>query len=295
MDKKRMKKILKMVAAPIALSAMLVGCSGGDDRTVATVNDEKITEAELNKLLYSQYGQTVLDALITNEIVEQEAKKLDITLSDEEIDEEYKVYTESYGGEDALLQALKDLNMTKEDIMNDIKIYLLTLKVMEDYVDVTEEDVKAYFEENKESFATQEQVEASHILVEDEATAKEVIEKLNGGADFAELAAEYSIDEGNAADGGALGFFGRGQMVEEFENAAFAMKVGEVSKTPVKTEHGYHIIKVTDKTEAAEADYETSKEEAREQLLDQRVNEQYSTWIQEKMEEYDIKRTLFEK
>ena len=295
MNQKSIKKILKMVAAPIALSAVLVGCSDGEDRTVATVNDAKITEAQLDKLLYSQYGQSVLDALITNEIVEQEAEKLDIKLSEEEIDEEYKVYTESYGGEEALLTALEEMNMTKEDIRNDIRIYLLTLKVMEDYVDLTEEDVKAYFEENKDSFATPEQVEASHILVEDEATAKEVIEKLNAGEDFAELAKEYSTDESNAADGGALGFFGRGQMVEEFENAAFAMNVGDVSKEPVKTEFGYHIIKVTDKTEAAEADYETSKEQAREQLLEQRVNEQYSAWIQEKMEEYDIERNLFEK
>ena len=211
MNLKSMKRILKMVAAPIALSAILVGCSDGGNRTVATVNDEKITEAELDKVLQSQYGQSVLDTLIVNKIVEQEAEKLDIKLTDEEIEEEYKVYTESYGGEDALKKALESLNMTTEDIKNDIRIYLLTVKVMEDYVDLTEEDVKAYFEENKESFATPEQVEASHILVEDEATANEVIKKLNAGEDFAELAKEYSIDESNAADGGALGFFSRGR------------------------------------------------------------------------------------
>lgn len=296
MDQKRFKKILKMVAAPIALSAFLVGCSdGGDSRTVATVDDEKITEGELNKLLQSQYGTTVLDALITNKIVEMEAEKLDIKISDKEIKEEYKTYTESYGGEDALLKALEGYNMTKKDIENDIKIYLLTLKVMEDHIALTDEDVKAYFEENKESFNTPEQVAASHILVEDEATANEVLKKLNAGDDFAELAKEYSTDTASAEKGGELGLFGRGQMVEEFEKAAFAMKVDEVSKTPVKTEHGYHIIKVTDKKEAKEADFESSKELAREKLLEQRVNEQYPTWVEEKMKEYDIKTTLFEK
>ncbi|MFF5994745.1 peptidylprolyl isomerase [Lysinibacillus sp. KU-BSD001] len=296
MDRQKVKKILKMVAAPIALSAFLVGCSdnGGDSRTVATVNDEVITEAELNRLLQGQYGPSVLDSLITNKIVELEAKKLDIKISDKEIQEEYKTYTESYGGEDALLEALKGYNMTKEDILKDVEIYLLTLKVMEDQIDIKEEDVKAYFEENKDSFSTEEQVEASHILVEDEATAKEVIEKLNAGGDFAKLAKEYSIDESNAENGGALGFFGRGEMVAEFEKAAFAINVGEVSKEPVKTEHGYHIIKVTDKIEAKAADYETSKEEARQMLLDSRVNEQYATWVEEKMKEYDIKKTLFE-
>lgn len=296
MNQKRFKKIVKLVAAPIVLSAFLVGCSdGGDSRTVATVNKEKITEGELNKLLQSQYGSTALDSLITNKIVELEAKKLDIKVSDKEIAEEYKTYTESYGGEEALLKSLESYNMTKKDVEKDIKNYLLTLKVMEDYIDVTDEDVKAYYEENKESFNTEEQVQASHILVEDEATANEVIKKLNAGGDFGELAHEYSTDTVSAENGGELGYFSKGQMVEEFENAAFAMKVGEVSKTPVKTEHGYHIIKVTDKKAAVKANFESAKEEARKKLVEERVNEQYQAWVEEKMKEYDIKTTLFEK
>lgn len=297
MKQTNIKKIFKVVAAPIALCALLVGCSNSDDdsRTVATVDDEVITEGELNHLLQSQYGPSTLDALITNKIVELEAKKLGITLTDEEIEEEYKSYAESYGGEEALLKAFESYNLTKEDIIKDIKTYLLTLKVVEDYIDITDEDVKTYFEENKDSFATPEQVEASHILVEDEATAKEVIEKLNAGEDFATLAKEYSKDESNAEKGGELGYFGRGEMVSEFEDAAFAMNVGEVSKEPVKTEFGYHIIKVTDKKEAKEADFETSKEQARDMLVEERVNEQYSNWVNDKMEEYDIKTYLFDK
>ena len=296
MKQTNIKKIFKVVAAPIALCAFLVGCSNSDDdsRTVATVNDEVITEGELNHLLQSQYGPSILDALITNKIVELEAKKLGIKLTDEEIEEEYNSYAESYGGEEALLKAFESYNLTKDDIIKDIETYLLTLKVMEDYIGITDEDVKTYFEEHKESFATPEQVEASHILVGDEATAKEVIEKLNAGEDFATLAKEYSTDTSNAEKGGALGYFGRGEMVAEFEDAAFAMNVGDVSKEPVETEFGYHIIKVTDKKEAKEADFETSKEDARAMLVEERVNEQYSAWVSDKMEEYEIKTYLFD-
>ncbi|OES43851.1 peptidylprolyl isomerase [Domibacillus iocasae] len=90
-------------------------------------------------------------------------------------------------------------------------------------------------DQEKDTFATSEKVEASHILIEDEETANEVIKKLEAGEDFAELAKEYSTDTASAENDGELGFFGTGEMTEEFETAAFAMKVGETSD-PVKTD-----------------------------------------------------------
>lgn len=290
------KKLLKAVAVPVALSVLLVGCSGDDEsRTVAKVDDEVITEAELNELLTTQYGENVLDTLITNKIVDLEAKKLKVKVSKDEIEEEYKVYAEQFGGEEALKESLKTYNVGIEDIKKDIETYLKTLKVMEDYIEIKDEDVKTYFEENKAQFGTPEQVEASHILVEDEATAKEVLAKVNAGEDFAKLAKEYSTDTLSAEKGGALGFFGPGKMVPEFEEAAFAMQPGEVSKAPVKTDNGYHIIKVTDKKEAVEPTFENSEKEARKLLLEERINTEYPKWLDEKKSEYKIEKTLFEK
>ncbi len=290
----QVKKILTLVAAPIALSAFLVGCADSEDKEiVATVGDAEVTYEEFDKVMTNQYGQTVLDNLIINKIVEQEAKKLNITVTEEEIDKEYDTYTESYGGEAALMEALKNYNMATEDIREDIRIYLLTLKVMEDYVEITDEDVKAYFEENKETFGSPEQVEASHILVKDKATAEKVLKKLDAGEDFAKLAKEYSTDKANSEEGGSLGKIGRGEMVKEFEDAAFAMEIGDITSEPVKTEYGYHIIKVTDRQDAVEANFEENKEEAYDTLLQQRVNEQYDAWVQEKQKDYDIETFLF--
>lgn len=92
-----------------------------------------------------------------------------------------------------------------------------------------------------------EEVKARHILVEKEDVAKDIIKKLADGAKFEDLAKEYSKDEGNKATGGDLGYFAQGDMVKEFSDAAFAMKKGETSKTPVKTQFGYHVIQVEDR------------------------------------------------
>jgi foldase protein PrsA len=292
MKKMNMPKMMKMIAIPLALSAMLVGCSNGDDESVATVNGEKITKAELNEALTEQYGQEVLNNLIANKIVELEAKKQKISVTKDEIDAEYKDYVAQYGGEDSFKQLLSSYNMDVEDVKKDIKNYLLTKKVMEDYVDIKDDEVKSYFEENKDTYNQAEQVEASHILVDDEKTAKEVIKKLNDGEDFAKLAKEYSTDTGTKDKGGYLGYFGRGEMAEAFENAAFSMKVGSISSEPVKTDFGYHIIKVTDKKEAKEAKFEDVKDKVYQDLLEQKVNEQYSKWLSDKMDEYKIENKL---
>lgn len=181
--------------------------------------------------------------------------------------------------------------MDVEDVKEDIKDYLLTIKVMEDYVGITDEEIKTYFDENKATYGQAAQVEASHILVENEEKAREVIEKLDAGEDFAELAKEYSTDTVTQEDGGNLGYFGKGVMEETFENTAFAMEIDSISE-PVETYYGFHIIKVTDKIEEQEAVFEDVKDTVYHDLLNSKVNELYSTRLAEKMEEYEIKNKL---
>ncbi|OHR72716.1 foldase [Bacillus sp. HMSC76G11] len=261
------------------------------EEAVASVNGEKISKDELYSLLIDQGGTQLVDYLITEKIIEQESDKQDITISNDAVEEEYKTVIASYGGEEAFIQQLETSGSTVEDVKKDLETNLKIEKLLESEIKISEDEMKTYFDENKESFAEPEQVKASHILVEDEAKAKEVKEKLDGGADFTELAKEYSTDTSNSEDGGDLGYFAKGEMVAEFEEVTFAMKEGEISD-PVKTEFGYHIIKFADKKAAADAAFEDKKEEIKETLFDQKMQTAYTAWLQEKKEEYDIKNTL---
>lgn len=271
----------------IAAAGFFFATAGSSAETVAEVGGTKITKDDLYNSLVEMYGADTTSSLIADKIVEKEVAKEKIKVTEEEIQEELDATIESYGGEEAYAAALESSSMTEEDMKEDIKIYLQTVKLLEPRIEITNEEISTYFDENKDTFATSEQVEASHILVEDEETANEVIKKLEAGGDFAELAKEYSTDTASAENGGELGFFGTGEMTEEFETAAFAMKVGETSD-PVKTDYGYHIIKVTDKQEAKEANLEDSTDGIRETLMQEKLSSEYTTWLEEKQEEYDI-------
>lgn len=275
------------IIALVAAAGFFFAAVGGSAETVAEVGGTKITKDDLYDTLAEMYGADATSSLIADQLVAQEAAKEKVEVTDAEIQEELDATIESYGGEEAFQTALESSGMTEEEMKEDITVYLQTVKLLEPRIDITDEEISTYFEENKDTFATGEQVEASHILVEDEATAKEVAAKLADGGDFAELAKEYSTDTATAESGGELGFFSTGEMAEAFETAAFALNVDEISD-PVQTDYGYHIIKVTDKQEAKEANLEESKEEIKETLMQEKLSAEYTTWLEEKQEEYDI-------
>lgn len=289
-------KSLKVFALPIALTVVLAGCSAEaktNKETVATVNGEKISQEELTETLMTQYGVAALDTLITNKIFEMEAESEGLSVAEKEIQAELTELIETYGGQEEYEAVLDASNIEEEALLEDITTHLLQTKVLKKVINITDEELATYFEENKTTYEQTEQVEASHILVADEATAKEVINKLNEGSDFAELASEYSTDTSSSTDGGSLGYFGAGEMVEEFEKVAFEMEIDDISD-PVESEYGFHIIKVTGKQDAKEAVFEDVKEDVYDNLLEMRIQEEYSSWLTEKYAEYDIDNSLTE-
>ena len=136
---------------------------------------------------------------------------------------------------------------------------------------ITDEEVRARYDKEVAATPPQNEVRARHILVKTEDEAKAIIKELNDGADFAKLADEKSQDKGGS--GGDLGYFGPGQMVPEFEKAAFALDVGTITQEPVQSQFGYHIIKVEDKRLQQPPPYEEVKDQMRSVVMRERYVE----------------------
>ncbi|GGF84884.1 hypothetical protein GCM10010912_32640 [Paenibacillus albidus] len=264
-----------------------------DSKTaVATVNGEDITQAQLYDKLVEAGGETTLQSLITETLVSQEAKKANVTVTDADINQELEDLRTQFGGEEAFQAALAQSGMTVDDLKKQMPLQVELRKILEPQVKLTDEDIQKYYDENKATFNTPEQVRASHILVATKEEADAILKQLKDGADFAKLASEKSTDTASKANGGDLNFFAKEAMVPEFSDAAFKMKVGETSSAAVKSEFGYHIIKVTDRKEAKNYTLDEKKEEIKKTLTSQKISELSSTWLQETTTKAKITNTL---
>lgn len=243
-----------------------------------------LLQTDAGTALLNEYRKVYLEDIIMHKLLEEEVANRNITLTAERKNEIFNEHYQNLLNQNQLneeqfvnilnMQGISSLDEYKELFMQQNETVLLINELQDSIlnsVEVSESEIEKYYNENKDQFIVEEQVEASHILVEDEETAKEILDKINSGSDFAELAKEYSID-GSASSGGNLGFFPRGRMVKPFEEAAFALEVGQISEI-VETVYGYHIIKVTGRQEAGQMSFEESKANIREGMLFQKQME----------------------
>ncbi|PAB57639.1 peptidylprolyl isomerase [Anaeromicrobium sediminis] len=235
--------------------------------------------------------ENVLEKMINDEVIKRYMEKEKIQITDEEVQKEYEQYKESIGKDQDFNEFLKENDMDEEFVKEQvIRSGLYAKKFQEKVIADTsldDEKLKKYYDENSATYNI-EQVRARHILVSEEDKAKEILEKLKAGEDFAALATEFSKDPGSATKGGDLGFFPKGVMVPEFEQTAFSLKPGEISDL-VKTQFGYHIIKVEEKKNEV-IKFEDVKEEIKSKLTDESiVNKLESLKKEYKVEKYELK------
>lgn len=267
---------LTLAASVLALSA----CGNSGDEKVATSKVGDVTKDQLYKEMKDSVGDSALQLIVIEKVLGDKYK-----VADKDVNAEYKKQKEDIEkqGQD-FKQALAAQNMTEKSFKRSIKLNLLQEAALADGVKVSEADMKAYFEEMKK------EVKASHILVKDEKTAKEVKAKLDKGENFATLAKKYSTDSSSQANGGELGWFGPDKMVPEFTKAAYALKKGEISE-PVKSTYGYHIIKLEDERAAkVSGSYEDNKAAIKKKLQLQEADQsQLLTKVSKLVKDADVK------
>lgn len=237
-------------AIAVALAFAGNGALAQDDTTLATVNGSPITEAELAlamtdlddqfaRLPEEQRRAAALTALIEIRLLSTEAEERGL----------------DDGAEfQARMALLRQRALHSEFIENEIAAA------------ITDEAMRARYETEIAGAPRPEEVRARHIIVTTQEEAAAIIAELDGGADFEELAREHSID-GAAAQGGDLGYFSAGQMVPEFEQAAFAMEVGAHSSEPLQTQFGWHVVKVEDKRQQEPPSFEEVSQQIRSLML----------------------------
>ncbi|MCG8402726.1 MAG: peptidylprolyl isomerase [Firmicutes bacterium] len=321
------KNILLISLALLVSLVFLWGC--GSSGVVASVNGKDITgqaldeevaagkkmleeqgynfEGDEGKELEEMMRVSLLEQMITRELLMQEAERLNLLPSDMEVREELDRVKKELGSEGDYKKflAANGLNEPKlqERLKQDKAMVKLQEKVTAEVPEPTGEEIEAYYENNKEQFSQPEQRQVSHILIgtgdftdgdnRSEADAKvralQVVDKLKAGDGFAELAKQYSDDPGSKDNGGQYPPFSRGAgFVKEFEDAAFAMNKGEYTVEPVRTQFGYHVIRLDDVIPASQQSLDEVKGAISSILFEQALKEKGDAFLDKLRDEADI-------
>ncbi|MGC9326589.1 MAG: foldase protein PrsA [Candidatus Hinthialibacter sp.] len=327
--------LLRTSLAWMLCAAFLMTISGlamaqdASNPVVCTVDGKKITQQELlseidkmikmagnqvrpdmiPQLKVMLYGRA-LNGLQEKILLKNVAEKKNIVVEEKDIDERYNEIRKQFASEDQFKQVLSSNGLTPESLKDRMKEDFLYVKVLEEEVKEPaapgEEDIKKFYDENKEKMKQEEEVTASHILIQVEKTAsaeeKEAAKKKLQGirqdimdqkTTFAD-AAQQNSDCPSKARGGALGSFGRGRMAPEFEKAAFALKAGEISDI-VETQFGYHIIQVNGHQDAKLPTLEESKDQIKEYLQQEGTQKARQDYVEALKEDAKIETMIDEK
>ena len=276
---------------------------------IARVNGEAVTKAEFEKFIAqmeANAGQPVpqdrrdeiyrgaIDRLVDIKVLSQEVKTRGIAGDEKAVEDQMQRIRGQFPSEDQFKQALSSRGTSPEqlrvDMLNETRINQMLQAETQKAAEVTDADVKDFYDKNPKEFAQPEQVRASHILLKTEgatdaakkqahAKATQILKQARSGKDFAALAKEHSSD-GSASQGGDLGFFAKERMVPEFSNAAFALQPGQISDI-VESQFGYHIIKVTERKPSSTVPLEEVAPQVKAFLAEKKKNDTAEAFIKQ--------------
>lgn len=240
-----------VLAAALAFAAPAMAQEAPTEIVVGTLDGEPITDADL-ALAAAEFGDQL--AQIAPE--RRDAALFDLVVN---------IRLASKAAQAAGIQS-EPAVVRRLDLARDRTLYSEYLR--KKFIDVvTDEAVRARYDEELKTFEPADEVKARHILVKTEEEAKQIIDQLNDGGDFAAIATEKSLDPGSGQSGGDLGFFKRGTMVKPFEEAAFDLKPGKYTKKPVKSDFGWHIILVEERRKEPPPTFEAESQRIQQEMI----------------------------
>ncbi|HXI83776.1 MAG TPA: peptidylprolyl isomerase [Verrucomicrobiae bacterium] len=289
-----------------APATAVVATAPKPDEVVARVNGAEIRRKELDAAVQafmfqmSRRGRPIppgqgamverdiLDELIGRELLREEGNKHIPADIDKKVEEQIAQVTTQVGGEEQFKKTLADTGITTDEYAKRVRDNVIIRGAIDSAVDkevkITPEEIRAFYDKNPDQFKQPETVRASHILIRCAPEATDEVKKekrtqidsvralVKSGEKFADVARKFSEDPGSARNGGDLGFFGRGQMVPEFDTAAFSLKTNEVSDV-ITTQYGYHVLLVTDRKPAQTIAFDQVKDELGQYLKQRKGND----------------------
>jgi peptidyl-prolyl cis-trans isomerase SurA len=309
-------KLKIVVAAALAAVAMgsVARAAHVVDRVVAVINDDIVLDTELDQTAAGMYRgpdpdspegkkqwnetkRKALDSMIDGKLVQQQAAELKLSVTTDEVDRAVQQVKDQNHLDDATFRsALEQQGFTMDGYRKILRKQILELKVVNTAVrarvQVSDDEVKTYYKQNEKLVEGDRQSHLRQILVAlpdrssdpDVATKKRVAEKVTelarGGTSFAELAKQYSDDDGTKASGGDLGWVGKGVLVDALDDAMQAMEPGDV-RGPIRTDKGWVVLQLVERKAGDVKPYDEIKEQLRKQLYDQQVEKAQQAWIRE--------------
>ncbi|MCL5290283.1 MAG: peptidylprolyl isomerase [Bacillota bacterium] len=305
----------------LSLALLFTGCNNNKANVVATVNGDEITRQQLdnrlnaaakqfgidlnseaNKEMKGQIEQGILDELIVQTLILQEAEKQKLTPAKEEVDKEFNEIKASVGKEEDFKKALEEAKMTEQDVKDNIVLKHAYTNLYEkqtaDVKKPTDEEIAGYYNNHKQIFGTPEQLEVKHMLFAVDSkeanipkrTDKEALEAAKlalaevtqKGRDFASVARQLSDDLGTRENGGSYTIDkGANTTDPAFEKAAVALKPGEITKEPVKSAYGYHLIKLENILPATQKSLDEVKDNIAAQLESEAKQAKFSQYVED--------------
>ncbi|HPK87251.1 MAG TPA: SurA N-terminal domain-containing protein [Atribacterota bacterium] len=252
-----------------------------DSQTLSAISDELLASLKNN----------ITEQLVNSTLLYQYAEKQNINVTAADLDREVEEIKSSFSSEQEFNDALRKNNLTLNQLKDNLKRQIRIDKAVQneyDKINISDEEIVQYYEENKSAFFQPEKRQISHILVEDEEEAELLRNQLNDGLiEFEQTAKDKSICP-SAEQGGDLGYIMRGQMVPEFEEVAFSLEKGELSNV-VKTEYGYHILQCGDIQEEKQLTLDEAQNSIKSILAYQKQNESIQSLLAQLKENADIK------